>query len=245
MIKRTENGKREKHTAFLRRALPLLCALMLLGPAALADRIFSPGSEAEAFSQAVSLFCHCAFHPEYGDEDTPGKLQRWESEITYWIGGTPTPEDRQTLATFLTELEAKVPDLPEIRKVSRDTDAALRFWFIPQHMMQYYLEDYVDGNWGFFRYDTVRNRITSARVAVAVDSTEQTDRNHLILEELVGALGLPGDHEVYSDSILYDLPSSVQTLSDVDWRMLNLLYSPSLAPGLTEQEALAILTGGV
>ena len=56
-------------------------------------------------------------------------------------------------------------------------------------------------------------------------------------EELVGALGLPGDHMMYSDSILYDPWTTVQDLSDVDWRMLNLLYSPALSPGMTEEEA--------
>lgn len=224
--------------------LSLFLSLLFIPALSLADRIFAPATEAEAFSQAVTLFSQCAFHPEYGEEERVGKLQRWESEITYWIGGTPTQEDRAVLTAFLAQLEEKVPDLPKFRKVSRDTDAALRLWFIPQYMMGYYLEGYIDGNWGFFRYTVSRDRIISARIGIASDSTEQEDRNHLILEELTGALGLPGDHNVYLDSILYDRPSSVQALSDVDWRMLNLLYSPALTPGMTEQQAVAALTGG-
>ena len=39
--------------------------------------------------------------------------------------------------------------------------------------------------------------------------------------------------EAYRDSILYDGWTTVQTLSDVDWRMLNMLYHPAVHPGMT------------
>ena len=103
-------------------------------------------------------------------------------------------------------------------------------------MMKYYLEEYVEGNWGFFRYETQRCAITSARIGIAVDLTEQEERNHLLMEELVDALGLPGDHNLRPDSILYDGWTTVQALSDLDWRMLNLLYHPALSPGMTEAQ---------
>ena len=108
-------------------------------------------------------------------------------------------------------------------------------------MLKYYLEDYVEGNWGFFSYRCTRNRITSARIGISSDITDQEERNHLVLEELVGSLGLPGDHEVYADSILYDPWTVVQSLSEVDWRMLNLLYDPALSAGMRESQVRAVL----
>ena len=37
--------------------------------------------------------------------------------------------------------------------------------------------------------ETRKDRIVSARIGIAADTTEQEERDHLILEELVGALG--------------------------------------------------------
>ena len=56
-------------------------------------------------------------------------------------------------------------------------------------------------------------------------------------EELVGALGLPNDHMVYSDSILYQKYTTTRSLSEVDWLMLNMLYSPVTRPDMTWSEA--------
>jgi hypothetical protein len=69
------------------------------------------------------------------------------------------------------------------------------------------------------------------------------ERDHLILEELVGALGLPGDHLKYRDSILYDGWTVTRELSEVDWQMLEILYSGELRAGMTEKEASDLLWG--
>ena len=219
------------------RLILLLLCLPLLFSSAPAEE-FRPRSETDADRKALACFCLCAFHPEYEEEEIG--LIRWEQEITVWAGGSPTREDLQTLDAFLAELQVRVPALPPIRRIRQDT-AAIRIWYVPQYMMRHYLDGYVEGNWGFFRMQYPDSRIVSARIGIASDCTEQEERNHLLLEELTGALGLPGDHLLYRDSILYDPWTLVQSLSEVDWRMLNMLYSPSLSPGMPEGQARAIL----
>ena len=214
----------------------LALLLVLTGSAASADTIFSFSDEKVASRKALEVFRLCAFYPEYGSgEEEP--LSRWEEEIRIWAGGAPSREDLQGLDAFLAELPERVPGLPPVRRVRQDTGAAIRLWFVPEYMLPYYLEEYVDGNKGFFQYKRTNNRITSARIGIAADSTEQEERNHLILEELVGALGLPGDHTVYADSILYDGWTVTQSLSEVDWRMLNFLYSSAVSPGMSWSQA--------
>ncbi len=218
------------------RALPAFLLALMICLSAQADTFdrFTDGRIASR--KALELFRICAFHPEYGPEEEQ-PLCRWEEEIRIWAGGSPTREDLQALDAFLAELSLRVPSLPEIRRVRQDTDANIRLWFVPGYMLQYYLEDYEDGNWGFFHFDRPNSRIVSARIGIASDLTEQPQRNHLILEELVGALGLPGDHDLYTDSILYDGWTETQSLSEVDWLMLNMLYSPAVSPGMTWPEA--------
>ena len=224
----------------MRKKLSILCCLfvlLFLFPAgSLAARIWQPATEREAQRLALSLFCQCAFHPEYPGSSSPSLLNRWDQEITVWLGGNPTAEDRAFADGFLQDLNEKVPGLPGIRRVRMDSAANIRIWYVGEYMLPHYIDGYVDGNWGFFHYDYRRDRITSARIGIASDVTDQETRNHLFMEELVGALGLPGDHAIYADSILYDPWTVTQELSDVDWRMLNLLYSPALSPGMTEAQ---------
>ena len=77
---------------------------------------------------------------------------------------------------------------------------------------------------------------------IATDVTDQKARNHLIQEEFIGALGLLNDHFLYSDSILYQPWTTVQQPSEVDWLMLNILYSPRLSPGMDKNKIHGVLT---
>ena len=213
-----------------------LLSTVLLFLSAAGEPVLRPLDEKAASRKALELFRQCAFHSEYGPVKEQS-LTRWEDEIRIWAGGSPTREDLQTLDAFLADLSGSVSGLPAIRRVRQDQDANIRVWFIPGYMLKHYIEGYVEGNWGFFHYEHPQGKIVSARIGIASDLTEQAERNHLILEELVGALGLPGDHVLYADSILYDGPSETQTLSDADWRMLNMLYSPDVSAGMSWPEA--------
>jgi len=215
--------------------LSLLLALVLLCPSApaLAASDFNPADALSGKTQALQLLSTCAFRSEYGNASEGQTLTRWEDEITIWVGGSATKDDLATLDQFIMDLSFRVPSLPVIRRVKRDTDAAIRIWYVPFAQMQYYVEGYIDDNWGFFHYEANHGSITSARIAIASDITDQQERNHLLLEEIVGSLGLPNDHNVFSDSIIYQQWTTVQSLSEVDWLMLNMLYSPVTSPGMT------------
>lgn len=91
--------------------------------------------------------------------------------------------------------------------------------------------DYDSGNWGFFYYEYAAYRIHTAIIGIATDVTTQRDRNHLVQEELVGALGLTNDHWDDKTSILYQGWTTTPSPSSLDWQMLNFLYSPLTHPG--------------
>lgn len=218
------------------KAVLLFLLLMLWAAFAQADAPFRFPDEKTASRKALELFHLCAFYPEYGPKEEQ-RLTRWETEIRIWAGGAPTREDLRVLDAFIGELTEKVPGLPGIRRVRQDTQSNMRIWFVPGYLLPFYIEGYVEGNWGFFHTEHPGDRIVSGRIGVAADLTEQEERTHLILEELVGALGLPGDHTLYTDSILYDRWTVTHALSEVDWRMLNMLYHPAVSPGMSWPEA--------
>ena len=218
----------------MKRFLSLLLVLFFLAP------FLAPGASAytfgnsqpdrAAFERALSVFHTCAFSAEYGNTGR-NYLIRWDQPIRVCASGSPTRQDLENLDAFLRALQANVPHLPDISRVGSESDAGIVIHFCPLHQMASLVPDYDSGNWGFFYYEYAAYRIHTAVIGIATDVTTQRDRNHLVQEELVGALGLTNDHWDDKTSILYQGWTTTQSPSPLDWQMLNFLYSPLTHPG--------------
>lgn len=206
--------------------LSLILALSLV-PAAQAE-VFAPTDAADALQTALDLCKTCAFAAEFGGAH---KLARWEEPLRIHVDGSPTQADRETLENFALQLAYRVPNMPNVTIVEDRADANVFFWFGPLDELAQHVTNYPEGNWGAFTYWYRSYRMVKAEIGIASDVTNQRERNHLIMEELVGALGLTNDHEVFSDSIVYQPWTTTQELSEVDWLMLNMIYHPDVAPG--------------
>lgn len=202
---------------------------------------FSAGAEASPVPDAsVSVreaFAEAAFRAEYDTEGTDS-LRRWEQPILIWAGGAFTEEDLLRLNSFVGELNSKVDGLPPVSIAETREKANLKIRFAPLAELGQLDSSYVEGNWGYFAfwYDEAQV-IYEAGILVASDVTSQRERNHLLLEELVGALGLPNDLDNEPDSILYQSWTTTQELSALDWQLLNLVYDADLRPGMTWAQA--------
>lgn len=214
----------------LRLTAVLAAAALVVAAAGAARAALTPDLE------ALYLLKLAAFGSEYGPDHG---LARWEAPIRLSLEGSPTAEDRERAAAFLDQLNERVAGFPGIRLA--DGDADIRVTYAPADELGDHVADYVPDNWGYFSFLYEDHRITGAQIAIASDVTTQRQRNHLFMEELVGALGLAKDIEGYPDSIIYQPWTETQALSDLDWRMLNLLYHPSLTPGMSAAEADRIL----
>lgn len=214
----------------MKRFIAWMLVLILLMPMLALGEKFSATDAADARRKALRVFRICGFSSE---QNNGGRdyIVRWEEPIRICVAGKPTRADLKELDGFLMELSLRVPGLPPITRVDREADANIVIHYCKLREMRDVVPDYEDGNWGSFHFTYRNYRIVGASIGIAVDKCDQRARNHLMREELVGALGLANDHEVYSDSILYQKWTTVQTLSDVDWIMLNFLYSPLVSPG--------------
>lgn len=201
---------------------------------------FHPANEWEGRRQALDCFLDAAFGAEYGDKDLD-RLMRWESPIRIFLKGQVTREDAEAAAGFVNQLRQRLPQLPDIAIAPDEKAANVRITFAPLHQLPSLLPEYVAGNWGFFYYQYKDWRITGADIVIASDVTTPQQRRHLLLEELVGVLGLGRDIYTYSDSIIYQPWSQTQQLSDVDWLMLAYLYHPDIKPGMNQAEVYAAL----
>lgn len=231
----------------VKKCIVILLAALLFASPALAQNLgsFTYGdtydTAAEARLLALECLEICGFSSEYGS-DQRDALIRWDGRLYVQVKGSPTQQDREELQKFLTELGMRVPEMPSIFLTDRDDQANVTIYYAPLSELPDLIPGYVEGNWGFFYvWWTDAYQIYQGTIGIATDVTNQRQRNHLMREELVGALGLCNDHDLYEDSILYQPWTEVQTLSELDWLMLNMLYSPSVQPGMTYDEVYTII----
>ena len=210
----------------------LFCILLLvfLLPVWAGAEEFTAYDAKDARRKALEPFFVCAFSSEYGDPDRD-YLIRWEDPVRVYVDGTPTNADLRAVDAFLMELSLRVPDLPPITRVYTRNEANMVMYYVPLWRMEYVVPDYVDGCWGMVHFDYEGFAITNAVIGVTTDTCGQEQRDGIMREEIVNGLGLCNDHEFYSDSIIYQHDKTKYSLSDVDWIMLNYLYSPLLSPG--------------
>lgn len=180
-----------------------------------------------------TAFAQAAFRAEY-DSEGMDALRRWAVPIRIYADGGMTAEDGRALDQFITLLNDRVEGLPTVSRVTSHRDANITVRFAKLRDLPSLNPQYVEGNWGFFTfwYDDAW-QIDEALVLIATDVTSQEERNHLLLEELVGSLGLPNDLDDQPDSIIHQSWTTTQELSELDWQLLNLLYDTRLQPGMS------------
>lgn len=211
----------------------LVLALPALGQAP----VFNPPNQLERRSQALYGFLDAAFSPEYAGDERDFLL-RWTKPIRASLAGDYTPEEEAFFEAFLDQLnQAGLQTFPGISRVAPGDDANMVITFCPLADMNKHVQGYVPGNWGIFYYYYENWALVHADIAIATDVNTTRDRQHLLLEEIVGALGLTNDIYTYSDSIIYQPWSTSQQLSDLDWLMLHYLYSNKLKLGMNAVEA--------
>ena len=191
---------------------------------------FTSSDRQKAFQQ----FEACAFSAEYGGGDRD-YTARWEKPIVVYFIGNYTDSDLAFFFRFALELAENVPGMPEIRLTTDKDESNIQIYFTSLDKLSESLSSYTEGNWGYFTFWNSGSSITNAEIGISTDVTNQQQRNHILMEEFVGALGLANDHFLYEDSILYGNWTEVQSLSNADWLMLKFLYDTRFSAGLTWQ----------
>ena len=93
----------------------------------------------------------------------------------------------------------------------------------------------------FISYYNNNGKIYQASVLVERSFSGNT-RKHLIREELTQSLGLPKDSLKYPDSMFYDNWTTTTSYSDIDKKIISMLYYPPVGPGMTRNEVIRIFT---
>ncbi|QRZ08172.1 DUF2927 domain-containing protein [Mycolicibacterium austroafricanum] len=183
----------------------------------------------------TDYFSEIAFGTEYGQSDLT--IHKWTRNPRITVHGAPRPTDLTTLSAVVGELNDIINTIHlEIVPTGGDIDVH----FAPEHEFAALASDYVPGNVGFFTsWWRGQGEMTKGRVLVSTTITDQVLRDHTIREEITQVLGLANDSFTHPDSIFHQDIATATRFSDIDRRVIDLLYHPQIIPGMTRSEALA------
>ena len=201
------------------------------------DSATGPGPDGYTEAE-LTYFAEIAFGAEFAGSANP-LLHRWEAGPSIRVHGTPTAADEAILTRAIEEINALIRG---VRLERTDGAGDIDLYFVPQADFPLYEPNAVPGATGFVWvwWDRTQ-RIVRARVMVASDISQE-GRSHVIREELTQALGLLRDSPRYPESIFYAASALTQSYAPVDRAVIEMLYRPELAPGMTRERALLVLT---
>ena len=184
-----------------------------------------------------------ALGSEFGDQTR--RIKKWERDIVIRVHGAATDQDYRTLETVTKELNqliqgVKISLLDERAKIAK-TQANLEIYFAPESHFASILPAYEPTNYGFFWTWWQEQSIRTAKILIASEGITQKERSHLIREELTQSLGLMQDSWNYPESVFYQGWTDVNEYSDLDRRLIQMLYNPRLKAGMDDKAVQDVL----
>lgn len=235
----------KKHvTALLILSLCLLCSCLSTGSGN--GGKVTDGTEEAAGGISVSrvspgeildYFNEVAIGSEYGE--SAQIVCKWTKPISYRIvSGTPTEEDTELMQSLFDRLNT-IEGFPGIRKAIGPEKADLELYFVPRKELENMFDAADESCAGMAEYswDSSTGEIFSARVGI--DEALTDDRRSTICEEILQSLGPACDSFSFINSVFYEGTSFVSGPSELDWVIMEILYSPEIPVGCAREDAIS------
>lgn len=190
------------------------------------------------YTQAqIDYFVEVALGSEFGDSRTT--VKKWDKDVRIKVVGSPTQQDVKTLRTVINEINS-ITNGVHLQLNSQNPNVTL--YFVAESNFRKYESNYSPTNLGFF-WDLWKgnNIIYNSKILISTDGVTQTERSHLIREELTQSLGLMKDSYKYKDSVFYQGWTSVTQYADIDKVLIEMLYRPEIRPGMTKPQVIQVL----
>ena len=193
-------------------------------------------SKSDYTDKEIEYFTEIALGSEYGSNVQV--IRRWDSDIKIKINGNPNEKDLQTLNQVISDINEIIGDKINLSLV--DSNQNIDINFVP--LSDFSICNAAPGNYGYFNCKWINNVIYECDICIATDDVLlQEERSHMIREELTQSLGLMNDSLEYRDSIFYEEWTYTQKYLEIDKKMIEILYSDKIKPGMVKQEVESVL----
>lgn len=156
-------------------------------------------------------------------------IRKWTQDLRIQVHGQPTPTDIATLELVVAEINVL---LGEVELGFVESEPNLEIFFVAERNFSQYEASYQPVNHGFFWNEAAQGKIQRGRILISTTDINQTERSHLIREELTQSLGLMQDSLTDANSIFFQGWSQTQAYSLQDQQLLKMLYRPEIHPGM-------------
>ena len=186
--------------------------------------------------QVLSYYLETGLQPEYAKGQNYNFVKKWKTTVIVRVEGSPDDDDREVMRNLFEQLN-QVKGFPGIRLAKEGEEPSLIIRFLPKDEYEPYAkaaigDELTDGySLIWFRYGI----IYEAEIGIVNDLT-RTNKNHVILEEIVQSLGLQDDSYSYPDSLFYQGYNEPQRPSDLDWLLVRFLYHEKMQPLMEKPE---------
>ena len=168
-------------------------------------------------------------------------MKKWTTDVRIAVHGDPSKQDLATLDDVLADLNALIDPI-ELAIVRSGANADI--YFAPESEFSSIAPEYIPVNMGFFwTWWDGEGAITDTRILISTTDITQTERDHVIREELTQCLGLMNDSYAHEDSVFYQGWTSTTEYTSIDEDLVEMLYLPEITPGMDAEAALAVLRG--
>lgn len=222
------------YTLYIKKPIISTKGLAMKEPA---EKTFQTKQRPKYSEQAIEYFQEIAFGSEWGDTDYP--VRKWNSNPRIQVYGNPSEEDLNALNQTISDINS-LQDRIELKRV--DSDPNIKIYFVPLEDFSQYHNNPKPGNWGLFYYWWKPEKfvIDEAKILISTDKPTQQARAHLVREEITQSLGLPRDSYSYPKSIFYQEYTSVPNYTELDKKLIQMLYEDEIKAGMSQTEAIEV-----
>lgn len=193
-------------------------------------------SESKYTYEEIEYFTEIALGTEYGDNTQV--IRKWNSDIRIKVNGNPNENDLKALDLVVSDINEITGDKINVSIVA--TNQNINIHFVP--LSEFSICNAAPGNYGYFNCKWRDDVIYECTICVATDDVLlKEERTHMIREEITQSLGLMNDSLKYRDSIFYQGWTQTQRYSEIDRKMIEILYSDYITPGMKNEEVEYIL----
>jgi len=188
-------------------------------------------------------FMRIAFGP-----DNTRILKSAEKRISVAITGNFYDEDIATVDHFKNQFNNYSYTNQFVSEIKYEDKASIVMVFLPESSMinienlpgTVISRNSKTGSINFIHM-TVKNNFVSKEVLYINSDYQGEVRKHWILRGLLSELGFVGETDDYEDSIFYSGSETTGRLSDVDWKVVELMYGQKITTGMTFDRVKSLL----
>ncbi len=195
-----------------------------------------------SFKDAYEYFCEVVLSSEYLGSEHSDRVQKWILPIYYELSGDYTDTDEEKIAHLAEKLN-EVRGFPGMYPANDHyANMTISFYSSAELMRRMGSAVNNEKSDGIARYWYLLDSDVIYEAEIGCDKgISQQNRNSVLLEEILNAIGFSNDTELREDSVIYQGYTDRQHLSETDWLLVKLLYHPSIKAGMTKAECYGVI----